>query len=115
MYAGICYYQLGDYENAAKYLKRFDAKDINIGPAADQMLGDAYVELQEYGKAVRAYEKAAHSENDLIAPMSLKKAGIVYLELGDNHSAKQAFETIKAKYPQSSEANDIDKYIEIAK
>ena len=115
LYAGICYYQLGDYEQAANYLKRFNAKDVNIGPAACQMLGDVYVELQEYGKAVRAYEKAAHSENDLIAPMSLKKAGIVYLELGDNHSAKQAFETIKAKYPQSQEANDIDKYIEIAK
>ena len=115
LYAGICYYQLGDYEQAANYLKRFNAKDVNIGPAACQLLGDAYVEIQEYGKAVRAYEKAAHSENDLIAPMSLKKAGIVYLELGDNHSAKQAFETIKAKYPQSQEANDIDKYIEIAK
>ena len=115
LYAGICYFQLGDYEQAANYLKRFNAKDVNIGPAACQLLGDAYVEIQEYGKAVRAYEKAAHSENDLIAPMSLKKAGIVYLELGDNHSAKQAFETIKAKYPQSQEANDIDKYIEIAK
>lgn len=115
LYAGICYYQMGDYEQAAKYLKRFNAKDVNIGPAAAQLLGDAYVELQEYGKAVRAYEKAAHSENDLIAPMSWKKAGLVYLEIGDKHSAKQAFETIKAKYPQSSEASDIDKYIEIAK
>ena len=115
LYAGICYYQLGDYEEAAKYLKRFKANDVNIGPAAAQLLGDAYVELQEYGKAVRAFENAAHSENDLIAPMSLKKAGLVYLELGDKHSAKQAFETIKAKYPQSSEASDIDKYIEIAK
>lgn len=115
LYAGICYYQLGDYEQAAKYLKRFNAKDVNIGPAANQLLGDAYVELQEYGKAVRAYENAAHSENDLIAPMSLKKAGLVYLELGDNRSAKHVFETIKTKYPQSQEANDIDKYIEIAK
>ena len=115
LYAGICHYQLGDYEQTAKYLKRFDAKDVNISPAAHQLLGDAYVELEEYGKAVRAYENAAHSENELIAPMSLKKAGLVYLELGDNRSAKQVFETIKEKYPQSQEANDIDKYIEIAK
>ena len=115
LYAGICYYQLGDYEQAAKYLKRFKAKDVNIGPAASQLLGDAYVELEEYGKAVRAFEEAAKSENELIAPMSLKKAGITYLEMGDKRSAKHAFETIKAKYPQSSEANDIAKYIEIAK
>ena len=115
LYAGICYYQLGDYEQAANYLKRFKADDVNIGPAASQMLGDTYVELQEYGKAVRAYENAANSDNDIIAPMSLKKAGLVYLELGDNRSAKHAFETIKEKYPQSQEAYDIDKYIEIAK
>jgi len=115
LYAGICYYQLGDYEQAAKYLKRFKAKDVNIAPAASQLLGDAYVELGEYGKAVRAFEAAAASENDLIAPMSLKKAGLVYLEMGDKRSAKHAFEQIKRDYATSQEASDIDKYIEFAK
>jgi len=115
LYAGICYYQLNDMENAALYLKRFKADDVNIGPAASQLLGDAYVELEEYGKAVRAFEDAANSGNDLIAPMSLKKAGIVYLEMGDKHAAKHAFETIKNDYPTSQEASDIDKYIEIAR
>ena len=115
LYAGVCYYQLGDMENAAKYLKRFKAEDVNIGPAAHQLLGDAYVELEEYGKAVRAFEAAAQSGNDLIAPMSLKKAGLVYLEMGDKHAAKHCFEKIKNDYPSSSEASDIDKYIEIAR
>lgn len=115
LYAGICYYQLGDYDQAAKYLKRFNAKDVNIGPAANQLLGDAYVELAEYGKAVRAFEAAAASGNDLIAPMSLKKAGLVYLEMGDKRSAKHAFEQIKRDYATSQEASDIDKYIELAK
>ena len=114
LYAGICYYQMGDYEQAANYLKRFKADDVNIGPAALQMLGDAYVELQEYGKAVRAFEAAADSENDIIAPMSLKKAGLVYLEMGDKRSAKHAFEKIKRDYATSQEAADIDKYIAIA-
>jgi tetratricopeptide (TPR) repeat protein len=114
LYAGICYFQLGDYEQAANYLKRFNAKDINIAPAASQLLGDAYVELQEYSKAVRAFENAAATQNDLIAPMSLKKAGLVYLEMGDKHAAKHAFEQIKNDYPTSQEAADIDKYIAIA-
>ena len=47
--------------------------------------------------------------------MSLKKAGLVYLELGDNGSARRSFEKIKAEYPQSQEAADIDKYIEFAR
>ena len=114
LYAGVCYYQLGQYEDAAAYLSKFSADDLTIEPAALQLLGDAYVQMEEYGKAVKAFEAAAKSSNDLIAPMSLKKAGLVYLELGNKAAAKKAFETIKAEYPASTEAQDIEKYIAIA-
>ena len=114
LYAGICHYQLGEYEEAASYLKKFDAKDVNISPAAYQLLGDAYVQQEEYNKAVSAFESAAKSGNEIIAPMSLKKAGLVYLELDKKQSAKKAFESLKANYPQSQEAQDIDKYIALA-
>jgi tetratricopeptide (TPR) repeat protein len=115
LYAGVCYYQLGQYEDAAAYLAKFSAKDLTIDPAASQLLGDAYVQLEEYKKAVSAFEAAAASSNELIAPMSLKKAGLVYLELGNKKAALAAFEAIKADYPASTEAQDIEKYIAIAK
>lgn len=111
LYAGICYYEQGQYEEAAKYLKKFSAKDVNINPAAHQLLGDAFVEMEDYAKAVKAYRAAAKSGNDLIAPISLRKAGLVYLEMGDKKAAKRVFETIKNDYPASSEAQDIDKLI----
>ena len=114
LYAGICHFEKGEYEEAAKYLKKFSADDVNIDPATKQLLGDAYVELGEYGKAAKAFESAAQSGNELIAPMSLKKAGIVYLHEGQNAKALKAFKTIKADYPSSSEAQDIDKFIAIA-
>ena len=114
LYAGVCYYQLGQYEDAAAYLSKFSAKDLTIEPAALQLLGDAYVQMEEYDKAAKAFEVAANSGNDLIAPMSLMKAGKVYLELGNNAAAKKAFETVKAQYPTSAEAQDADKYIAIA-
>ena len=114
LYAGICYFEKGEYEEAAKYLSKFSADDINIDPAASQLLGDAYVELGEYGKAAKAFEAAAKSGNDIIAPMSLKKAGIVYLHEGEKSKALKAFKAIKADYPQSNEAQDIDKYIAVA-
>ncbi len=114
LYAGICYYEKGEYEEAAKYLKKFFADDLNIDPAARQLLGDAYVELQEYGKAAKAFESAAESGNEMIAPMSLKKAGIVYLHEGEKAKALKAFKAIKENYPSSSEAQDIDKYIAVA-
>ena len=114
LYAGVCFYQLGQYEDAVAYLSKFSAKDLNLEPAALQLLGDAYVQLEQLNKAVKAFEAAAKSGNDLIAPMSLKKAGLVYLELGNNAAAKKAFEAIKADYPASAEAQDIEKYIAIA-
>lgn len=114
LYAGICYFQLGDYEQAANYIKRFSADDLTIDPAAHQLLGDAYVEMQEYDKAIKAYRVAARSGNDLIAPMSLKKEGLVYLKQGDKDAAKSVFMAIKNDYPTSTEAQDIDKYISLA-
>lgn len=114
LYAGICYYQMGEYEDAAKYLKKFSADDLTIDPAAKQLLGDAYVQMQEYDKAVKAFEAAAKSGNDLIAPMSLKKAGLVYLEMGNKKAAHKVFSAVKADYPMSNEAQDIEKYIAIA-
>jgi len=114
LYAGICYYQMGQFEDAAKYLKQFSAGDVMIDPASHQLLGDAYVQMGELEKAVKAFDAAAKSENELIAPMSLKKAGLVYMELGKNAEAKKCFEQISSKYPQSQEAQDIDKFIQLA-
>lgn len=115
LYAGVCYYQLGDYAAAAEYLAKFSAKDLNIEPAAAQLLGDAYVQMEDYAKAAKAFTAAAKSGNELIAPMSLKKLGFVQMELGNNAAAKKAFETIKNDYPASAEAQDIEKYIAIVK
>lgn len=114
LYAGVCYFEQGDYEMAAKYLKKFSADDLLVDPAANMLLGDAYVELEEYGKAASAFRAAAASENDFIAPIALKKLGFVYLEEGKNADARKAFETIKADYATSAEASDIEKYIAIA-
>ncbi len=110
--AGICYYNLEQYEEAITYLKKFDANDLNVAPATLQKIGDAYVALDQTADAISYFKKAAASKNDIIAPMALKKAGIAYLSLGDKKAAKEVFETIKSDYPTSAEAQDIDKYIE---
>lgn len=113
LYAGICHYKLGNYEDAAKYLKKFSADDLNIDPASKMLLGDAYVQLDELGKAASAFEQVAASKNEVLAPIALKKLGFVKMEQGDQKAAKKAFEQIKNDYPQSAEAQDIDKYINL--
>lgn len=114
LYAGLCSYNLGQYEEAVEYMKDFDADDLNIAPAVKMHIGDAYVELGELEQAAKAFKAAADSKNEIIAPAALKKAGIVYLELNDAEAAKKAFEAVKNDYPQSMEAQDIEKYIAVA-
>ena len=111
LYAGLCYYNLEDYEQAIHFLKKFTAHDQNIYPAALQKIGDSYAQLGETKDAIRYFEKAAATDSELIAPIALKKAGIAYLTLDDKKGAHKVFKAIKDKYPQSSEASDIDKYL----
>lgn len=114
-YAGICYMYLGDYQKAiASFEKYSPAKGtpsdvINAQNAG--LIADAYSQLNDYAKAAEYYEKAAKIENEFSTPYYLKKAGVVYLALGDTKKAQQCFETIKNTYFESMEARDIDKYI----
>lgn len=111
LYAGICNYKLGNYEEAANYLKKFDANDLNISASALQLLGDSYVAMNEPQKAISCYEEVAGMNHNIFSPMSLKKAGITYEEQGNYKAAEKAYLSIKDNYPQSPEASDIDKYI----
>ena len=114
-YAGICYLQLGDYDNAIDYLKSFDADDEMIMPMAYGALGDAYSQNGDYDEAISFYEKAGNIENDFSAPLYLMKAGMLYEDKGDYASALEAYKTIKDKYSKSNEGRYIEKYIERAK
>lgn len=111
LYAGICEYKLGQYEEAVAHIKRFSADDVTINVAAKMLLGDCYVELEKLEDAAKAFEAAAKTGNKLVAPVALKKAGVVYLKLDDKAAANKAFEQIKNKYPQSAEAREIEKFI----
>ena len=115
-YAGISYRELGQYEEAIKHLKKFDASDKVIRPIALGAIGDCYVELEKYEDGASFYKKAAsYDDNSFTAPIYLLKAGVVYEKLGKYSDAVKVYETIKKDYPQSTEARDIEKYIERAK
>lgn len=110
-YAGICYYKLGQYDNAIKYLSQFDGEDTYFTTSVIGLIGDSYVELGETSKALDYFNKAAGTENEVLSPVYLKKAGIVYESLKQPDKALKAYTEIKDNYPKSNEAADIDKYI----
>lgn len=114
-YSAVCCYQLGQYDEAVKYLDKFKTKSVNMRPAAITLKGDCYVSLNQIDKALKCFEEAAKIDNSLTAPRALNKAGICYESKGDYAKAIECYETIKDKYFESQLAQDIDKRIERCK
>ncbi len=111
-YAGISYLRMGEFDNAIEYLTQFDSRDQMVSPVALGAIGDAYVELGNLENAATFYSKAARRRaNNFISPIFLMKAGGVYEELGKYKRALEAYETIKDKYPDTTEGSQVEKYI----
>ena len=111
-YAGIIFLKQGKFEEAIDHLKDFDGKDKLVTNMSLGALGDAYSELDKKDEAVTYYKKAAyHFENELTTPLFLKKAGMLLESQAKSAEAKKVYEEIKAKYPNSAEGREMDKYI----
>lgn len=111
-YAGICYLNKGEYQNAIDYLKKFSADDIIVSGMALGAIGDAYMQLGEIDKAISYYTKAANdNSNDFNSPTFLLKAGWAYEINKDYSGALKIYQQIKKDFPKTREAQEIDKYI----
>ena len=110
-YAGVCELQLGNFQEAINYLKKYKGKDHILSARALACLGDAYTGLEDYNTAVSYFEKAADLSDDMFSAAYLLKAGVTYEELGNNDKALACYKRIKDNWPQSVEGYDIDKYI----
>lgn len=111
-YAGICYLNTGDFNNAIKYLGEYKGKDQIVKPLAIGAMGDAYMELDNAAEAAKCYERAANeTANSFTGPMFLMRAGLAYEMVENYKKALDMYKTIKAEYPNSNEGFNIDKYI----
>lgn len=114
-YAGICYAQLGKYEDAEKYLSKFDGDDLLVAPAVLGTLGNCYAQMGQLDKAAETLIKAAKRANSVsLSPIYLIQAGQILEKQGKNSEAVEAYKTVKKNYANSYQAMDIDKYIERA-
>ena len=115
-YAGICYKNLGKYDEALKQLESFDGDDQMVAPAILGATGNCYAELGQLDKASSILLKAAdEADNNTLSPIFLMQAGEILVKQGKFDDAVTAYTKIKDKYFQSYQAMDIDRYIERAK
>ena len=112
LYAGASALQIGEFDKAISFFKKYDGEDKILLSRAQAGIGDAYVGLEDYKNALAAYEKAAATVNsNMYAAGYLLKAGQVAEEMGNKDKALDFYKKIKDQYPESAEASDIDKYI----
>ncbi|NNF33570.1 MAG: tetratricopeptide repeat protein [Saprospiraceae bacterium] len=110
-YSGISYLNLGRYEAAIEFLEDFSPGGEVTPIMKFGALGDAYSETGDLDKALSMYKKATDTDNSFLTPYYLKKYGLLAEKQGDSGSAQNAYNRIKDEYPESAEAQDIEKYI----
>lgn len=114
--AAESYYNIKNYKEAAKYLEKFSTKDEVLGANAKVLLGDCYVNMKDYKKAIDAYDAAIRiaKGNEGIVPRVLLKEANVYDEQKKYSDALNCYLSIKKDYPQFRLGNNvsIDAYIE---
>ena len=110
-YAGVCELQLGNWDAAIKYLNSYKGKDAILAARAAACIGDAYIGLEDYTKALAQFEKAADMADNLFAATYLLKAGVTAEKLGQDAKALSFYKKIKDQYSSSMDGYDIDKYI----
>lgn len=119
-YAGICFLQMGEYQNAIDQFVKYKHTKNTLGNILFAqnlgLTGDAYAQLDQLDKALEAYTKAANVSNNVAtAPTYNHKAAIILCAQNKYEQAVVLFEQIKKDFPNAIEARDIDKYIEMAK
>lgn len=111
-YSGVSYLNLGQYDDAIKYLEDADINDIVVASIKLGAIGDAYIEKGETEKAINYYLKASDKNpNDFSTPIYLFKAGTAYENIGKFDLALGVYEKIKLNYAESNEGRKIEKYI----
>lgn len=111
LYTGLCQLHTGAFEEALANLKKYDGEDPLLLARAQSAIGDCYVELEDYGKAVEWFEKAAKTSANELSAAALLKAGIAAEANGDTDKALKCYRAIKDEWANAPEAMEIDKYI----
>lgn len=110
-YAGLAFLKQGKFDEAIDYLGNFSSSDLLVQSRAYSLIGDAYMEKEDYESAAGYYKKAANNKpTKQFTPDYLMKLGLA-LELSkDYEAAAKAYDRILTEFPNSTRVNDAKKY-----
>ena len=109
-YAGTSYLRLGDFEGAIRHLKTFSSSDYLLQARVYALIGDAYMEQDDFPNAIDYYNRASnYKPNESFTPIYLKKLAIAQEQNSDWLDAAATYGKIEKEYPQSDRIHDARK------
>ena len=111
-YAGLCYVQQENYDEAINYLEKYKGGDKLVSPMVKYALGNCYAYKENIDKAIKlVLEAAEEAENITVTPKCLFDAAAMYEQQGNAEKAIELYNRIKNEYPQAPEAANIERFI----
>ena len=109
-YAGVAFLKQGQFNDAINHLKEFNSDDLLVQARSHELIGDAYMELEDFGNAATAYDKAAnYKENEYFTPDYLSKAALAYELNGNIQEAIARYDQIIENYVGANEFDNARK------
>ena len=109
-YAGVISLKQGEYQAAIDHLSEFSASDLLVQAKAYALVGDAYMELEQYGQAAEHYQKAAdYKPNPFFTPQYLVKVALAQEANNNPQAAAQSYQRIIDEFPTANEMQEAQK------
>ena len=111
-YAGISFLKLEQHEDAVEHLKKFSSDDFVVQARAFALIGDAYMEMENYDQAVKFYDRAAdYKPNQYFTPDYLMKEALAYELMGDLESAIDSYQEIVDEFYEADQLQEAKKQL----
>lgn len=110
-YAGICYLNLGQPQEAINMLEKFDGKGTDFAQAKLGLIASAHYELGDENKALEMYQKALALPSSIFTPQYLRATSILLFKQGKVEEAIAQEKKIKQEFTSSLEFRDVEKYL----
>lgn len=110
-YAGAAYLKQGKFEVARLYLEDFSSNDLLVQARAYSLIGDTYMEENDFEQAASFYDKAAtYKPNKYFSPAYLMKAALAFEKSSQEEKAIAAYDKIINEYYDSPEFQEARKF-----
>ncbi len=115
LYIGTIELKQGNYQAALKALEKFSSDDYLWQARAYSLMGDCYMELEQYAKASEKYIEACnYKPNKEFTPFYLMKLAASYEAQGKFADAKVEYDKLLQEYPGTQFKDEAEKYRAIA-